>query len=129
MSSQREVPLDLSMPRGRCPVQQDNQANAYSQHSYQFQRYPQTWTPYDLITIQPQAQPMSNVNNNFQGTSLSTNQSMPNSMEVYPGGYYTETSYVNECLTQRLNHRGNRFNQSRIVHKFSKLLRRWSEYE
>ncbi|KAL7677042.1 hypothetical protein ACOME3_003290 [Neoechinorhynchus agilis] len=129
MSSQQKVPLDPSTPRGRYPVQ-DNQANVYSQHSFQLQRYPQTWTPYDFIAVQPHAQPENNAYNNFQGTSLSTsneyvyrpgyfrmiNQSVPNSIEVYPGGYYTERSYVNERFPQRLNYRGNQTNQSRMVH-------------
>ncbi|KAL7677066.1 hypothetical protein ACOME3_003313 [Neoechinorhynchus agilis] len=129
MSSQQKVPLDPSTPRGRYPVQ-DNQANVYSQHSFQLQRYPQTWTPYDFIAVQPHAQPENNAYNNFQGTELSTaneyvyrpgyfrmiNQSVPNSMEVYPGGYYTERSYVNERFPQRLNYRGNQTNQSRMVH-------------
>ncbi|KAL7667352.1 hypothetical protein ACOME3_010832, partial [Neoechinorhynchus agilis] len=142
MSSQQEVPLDLSMPRGRYPIQQDNRGNVYSQHSYQLQRYPQTWTPYDLIAVQPQAQPMSNAYNNFQGTSLSTsneyvyrpgyfrmiNQSVPNSMEVYPGGYYAERPYINERFPQRLYHRGNQSNPSRMVHNLQNYYdgARWS---
>ncbi|KAL7675967.1 hypothetical protein ACOME3_002226 [Neoechinorhynchus agilis] len=145
MSSQQEVPLDLSMPRGRYPIQQDNRGNAYSQHSYQLQRYPQTWTPYDLIAIQPQAQPMSNAYNNFQGTSLSTsneyvyrpgysrmiNQSVPNSMEVYPGGYYAERPYINERFPQRLYHRASQSNPSRMVHNLQNYYdgARWSSQQ